>query len=163
MGRTARQHLPLLLVRIPMPLMSRIGDGSLRKNAGLRMRSSWHERRLRNGSVDSMSLLLLLYSYHSFDNAYSLFHSGTVNKVALHYYMNFFDFSGLRLDVAFRRLCAKLYLKAETQQVDRILEEFSRRYWETNPNTVYGSASELFWLILSSLRPSRLIFSLLSN
>ena len=56
--------------------------------------------------------------------------------------MEYFDFSGLRLDVAFRRLCAKLYLKAETQQVDRILEEFSRRYWELNPNTVYGSASE---------------------
>ncbi|EJD02779.1 uncharacterized protein FOMMEDRAFT_133996 [Fomitiporia mediterranea MF3/22] len=64
-----------------------------------------------------------------------------VNKLALRYYMDYFDFSGLRLDVAFRRLCAKLYLKAETQQVDRILEEFSRRYWETNPTTVYGSAS----------------------
>lgn len=56
--------------------------------------------------------------------------------------MSYFDFSGLRLDMAFRRLCAKLYLKAETQQVDRILEEFSRRYWETNPTTIYGSASE---------------------
>lgn len=42
-----------------------------------------------------------------------------------------------------RRLCAKLYLKAETQQVDRILEEFSRRYWDCNPGSVYGSASEL--------------------
>jgi hypothetical protein len=41
-----------------------------------------------------------------------------------------------------RRLCAKLYLKAETQQVDRILEEFSRRYWDCNPGGVYGSASE---------------------
>ncbi|KAI5123999.1 hypothetical protein M0805_006409 [Coniferiporia weirii] len=66
--------------------------------------------------------------------------TGLNNKVALRYYMDFFDFAGLRLDVAFRRLCAKLYLKAETQQVDRILEEFSRRYWETNPTTVYGSA-----------------------
>jgi hypothetical protein len=40
-----------------------------------------------------------------------------------------------------RRLCSKLYLKAETQQVDRILEEFSRRFWECNPNRLYGSAS----------------------
>ncbi|KAL5507199.1 hypothetical protein ACEPAH_6655 [Sanghuangporus vaninii] len=64
-----------------------------------------------------------------------------VNKLALKYYIDYFDFSRLRLDVAFRRLCAKLYLKAETQQVDRILEEFSRRYWETNPSTIYGSAS----------------------
>ncbi|KAG5652351.1 hypothetical protein H0H81_005328 [Sphagnurus paluster] len=66
---------------------------------------------------------------------------GRINKVALHHYVNFFDFSGLRLDLAFRRLCAKLYLKGETQQVDRILEEFSRRYWECNPGGVYGSAN----------------------
>ena len=69
--------------------------------------------------------------------------SGLVNKIALKYYMDYFDFSGLRLDLAFRRLCAKLYLKAETQQVDRILEEFSRRYWATNPGTIYGSSSGL--------------------
>lgn len=68
--------------------------------------------------------------------------SGRINKVALRYYMDFFDFAGLRLDAAFRRLCAKLYLKAETQQVDRILAEFSRRYWELNTATVYGSDSE---------------------
>jgi PH and SEC7 domain-containing protein len=41
-----------------------------------------------------------------------------------------------------RRLCAKLYLKAESQQVDRILEEFSRRYWDCNPTSMYGSASK---------------------
>ncbi|GAW00510.1 sec7-like domain belongs to guanine nucleotide exchange factors [Lentinula edodes] len=66
---------------------------------------------------------------------------GRINKSALQHYISNFDFSGLRLDVAFRRLCAKLYLKAETQQVDRILEEFSRRYWECNPNTLYGSSN----------------------
>jgi PH/SEC7 domain-containing protein len=74
--------------------------------------------------------------------------------------MNMFDFSGLRLDHAFRyevipmakkdhglicfcrHLCAKLFLKAETQQVDRILEEFSRRYWDNNPGGLYGSVSK---------------------
>jgi PH/SEC7 domain-containing protein len=40
-----------------------------------------------------------------------------------------------------RGLCSKLYLKAETQQVDRILEEFSRRFWDCNPVRQYGSAS----------------------
>ncbi|KAL0956601.1 hypothetical protein HGRIS_002738 [Hohenbuehelia grisea] len=66
---------------------------------------------------------------------------GEINKVALKHYMNFFDFTSLRLDMAFRRLFAKLFLKAETQQVDRILEQFSRRYWDCNPNTLFGSAS----------------------
>ncbi|KAI0266753.1 hypothetical protein BC834DRAFT_111496 [Gloeopeniophorella convolvens] len=66
---------------------------------------------------------------------------GRINKVALRHYIDNFDFSGLRLDLAFRRLCAKLFLKAETQQVDRILEEFSRRYWECNPGSLFGNAS----------------------
>ncbi|CDO69361.1 hypothetical protein BN946_scf184961.g3 [Trametes cinnabarina] len=64
-----------------------------------------------------------------------------INKAALRHYMNFFDFSNLRIDQAFRKLCGKLYLKAETQQVDRILEEFARRYWECNPTSILGSAS----------------------
>ncbi|KAF8556136.1 hypothetical protein OG21DRAFT_1521326 [Imleria badia] len=66
---------------------------------------------------------------------------GPINKIALRHYMDYFDFAGLRLDNAFRRLCSKLYLKAETQQVDRILEEFSRRFWDCNPNRQCGSAS----------------------
>ncbi|CCM05711.1 uncharacterized protein FIBRA_07943 [Fibroporia radiculosa] len=66
---------------------------------------------------------------------------GLINKTALRFYMDYFDFSGLRLDHAFRRLCAKLYLKAETQQLDRILEEFARRYFDCNPTTIFGSSS----------------------
>ncbi|KAH9998452.1 hypothetical protein BJV74DRAFT_767810 [Russula compacta] len=66
---------------------------------------------------------------------------GRVKKIALRHYMDNFDFSGLRLDLAFRRLCSKLFLKAETQQVDRILEEFSRRYWDCNPGSLFGNPS----------------------
>ncbi|KAL0581317.1 hypothetical protein V5O48_000693 [Marasmius crinis-equi] len=67
--------------------------------------------------------------------------TGRINKIALQFYMDHFDFTGLSLDNAFRRLCAKLYLKGETQQVDRLLEEFSRRYWDCNPGGVYGSSN----------------------
>ncbi|KZT10625.1 uncharacterized protein LAESUDRAFT_720978 [Laetiporus sulphureus 93-53] len=63
-----------------------------------------------------------------------------INKTALRHYMDNFDFSDMRLDHAFRRLCGKLYLKAETQQVDRILEEFARRYFQCNPTSILGSA-----------------------
>lgn len=66
---------------------------------------------------------------------------GRINKLALRHYVDFFDFQGLRLDLAFRRFCAKLYLKGETQQVDRILEQFSRRYWDCNPGGLYGSSN----------------------
>ncbi|PCH43866.1 hypothetical protein WOLCODRAFT_138645 [Wolfiporia cocos MD-104 SS10] len=64
-----------------------------------------------------------------------------INKTALRYYIDNFDFSNMRLDFAFRKLCGKLYLKAETQQVDRILEEFARRFFECNPTSILGSAS----------------------
>ncbi|GAA5926050.1 uncharacterized protein JCM15063_005194 [Sporobolomyces koalae] len=66
--------------------------------------------------------------------------SHDLNKKSLKHYMDKFDFGGLRLDLAFRRLCGKLYLKAETQQVDRILEQFSRRYYLDNPRSPYSSA-----------------------
>jgi len=52
------------------------------------------------------------------------------------------------------RLCGKLYLKAETQQVDRILEQFSRRYFDDNPRTVYGSSGALPRVSLLSSLPS---------
>ncbi|BGP02291.1 hypothetical protein RTBOTA2_003978 [Rhodotorula toruloides] len=65
--------------------------------------------------------------------------AGRLRTAVLRLYINHFDFSGLRLDLAFRKLCGKLYLKAETQQVDRILEQFSRRYFEDNPSSPYAS------------------------
>jgi hypothetical protein len=48
----------------------------------------------------------------------------------------------------YSRLCAKLFLRAESQALDRILIEFSRRYWEHNSNCILGSASESLSLYL---------------
>jgi hypothetical protein len=50
--------------------------------------------------------------------------------------------SGANAGTGGRTLCTKLYLKAETQQVDRILVEFSRRWQECNPGNLFGSASK---------------------
>ncbi|ORZ01307.1 hypothetical protein BCR43DRAFT_561575, partial [Syncephalastrum racemosum] len=47
-------------------------------------------------------------------------------------YMEKFNFKKMPLDDAFRMLCSKLYLKAESQEIDRILESFARRYWYCN-------------------------------
>ncbi|KAF8332104.1 uncharacterized protein EI90DRAFT_3056571 [Cantharellus anzutake] len=62
-----------------------------------------------------------------------------IRKQSLKYYMDNFDFKGMRLDNAFRRLCNKLYLKGEAQQLDRILEAFSVKFWECNSLPVYHS------------------------
>ncbi|KAJ9048225.1 hypothetical protein DSO57_1037152 [Entomophthora muscae] len=57
----------------------------------------------------------------------------------LHAYMDHFNFTGLRLDEAFRSLCTHLFLHGETQVIDRILAEFARRYWDCNPDSVFKS------------------------
>lgn len=81
---------------------------------------------------------MLFFSFR--DRTYTQVRSGKVHKIALRLYMERFDFRGFRLDAAFRHLCEKLYLKAETQQVDRILERFSRKYFRDNPDHVFGSS-----------------------
>ncbi|KAF9113369.1 hypothetical protein BGX27_001697 [Mortierella sp. AM989] len=61
-------------------------------------------------------------------------------RLVLTHYMDYFEFLGMRLDVAFRSLCQKLILKGETQEVDRILEVFAERYVICNPRTLLGGA-----------------------
>ncbi|KAG0042796.1 hypothetical protein BGZ83_012179 [Gryganskiella cystojenkinii] len=61
------------------------------------------------------------------------------NRLVLTFYMSHFDFSGRRLDQAFRQLCHKLILKGETQEVDRILEAFAQRFVDCNPESIFGS------------------------
>ncbi|KAI9317184.1 hypothetical protein BX666DRAFT_153073 [Dichotomocladium elegans] len=55
--------------------------------------------------------------------------------------MNELDFSGLAIDMAlsmtnhsYRTLLAKVELPKETQQIDRAVEEFAKRYHECNPD-----------------------------
>lgn len=74
-----------------------------------------------------------------------------INAISRRHYMDHFDFTNLRIDVAFRRLCAKLYLRGESQVIDRILIEFSRRYWEHNPTSILGSASNVHQVVYSLL------------
>ena len=50
-----------------------------------------------------------------------------------------------------RRLCSKLYMKAESQQIDRILEVFARRYWQCNKQSIFGSADVVYAVVYSLL------------
>ncbi|KAG5518338.1 hypothetical protein PMAC_003135 [Pneumocystis sp. 'macacae'] len=52
-------------------------------------------------------------------------------------YMNQFDWTGVDILTALRRLCSKLIMKAETQQMDRILESFSKRWYECNSSSKF--------------------------
>ena len=82
-----------------------------------------------------------------------------VNAAALGYYMQYFGMKGNLVDCfryvyvgtrtavgrrsritdPRRELCQKLFLRAESQEIDRIIEAFSARFYECNPDTVFGS------------------------
>ena len=49
-------------------------------------------------------------------------------------FMDLFEWSGFTILAAMRDMCSRLLLKAETQQVDRILMSLSERWCECNPN-----------------------------
>ncbi|GAN08886.1 conserved hypothetical protein [Mucor ambiguus] len=66
-------------------------------------------------------------------------------------YMTHFDFKALKLEQAFRNLCSKLHLKGETQQIDRILSEFAGRYFECNPNCIFGTTDVVHAIVYSLL------------
>lgn len=56
----------------------------------------------------------------------------------------------------FRKLCSKLYFKAEAQEIDRILEVFSHRYYNSNHNSesdMYKSAGKTHTQTLSLQEP----------
>ncbi|KAL0145696.1 Sec7 domain-containing protein [Mucor lusitanicus] len=65
-------------------------------------------------------------------------------------YMDQFDFTGMALDEAFRKLCQKLYFKAEAQEIDRILEVFSHKFWSQNPDKqLYKNADVVYTITYS--------------
>ncbi|ORZ00132.1 hypothetical protein BCR43DRAFT_484724 [Syncephalastrum racemosum] len=66
-------------------------------------------------------------------------------------YMQRFEFHNDRLDRAFRKLCRKLYFKAEAQQMDRIIEAFARRYHACNPEHTLLQNSDIIYAISYSL------------
>jgi len=59
---------------------------------------------------------------------------GTARAKTLLAYMELYDFSNINILAALRVMCGRLVLRAESQQVDRILDAFAKRWCECNPN-----------------------------
>ena len=57
-----------------------------------------------------------------------------VRAKTLTMYMELYDFANLNILAALRSLCNRLVLKGESQQVDRILDAFAKRWCQCNPN-----------------------------
>ena len=59
---------------------------------------------------------------------------GPVRQRTLRAYIELYDFKNQSVVSSLRQICGRLVFRAETQQVDRILVAFSRRWCECNPN-----------------------------
>ncbi|PWN34890.1 uncharacterized protein FA14DRAFT_178285 [Meira miltonrushii] len=74
--------------------------------------------------------------------------SDDLHKTALRIFMQRFLFTGHPLDVALRKLLMTLCLPKETQQIDRVMEAFARRYNECNEN-LFESDDQPYMLAFS--------------
>lgn len=70
---------------------------------------------------------------------------GPVRQRTLQAYMELYDFANLSVVSALRDVCNRLVFRAETQQVDRILVAFSKRWCDCNPNHGFKATGTLRW------------------
>ncbi|KAI9363214.1 hypothetical protein BD770DRAFT_381009 [Pilaira anomala] len=73
------------------------------------------------------------------------------SQAILESYMAHFDFTDIKLEDAFRTLCSKLHLKGETQQIDRVLLQFSTRFFQCNPTCIFGNTDVVHAIVYSLL------------
>jgi hypothetical protein len=67
------------------------------------------------------------------------------SQVVAEEYLRYFDFSGgMSLDMALRAFLLQFCLTGETQERERVLLHFSRRYLECNPDYIESPAKKLF-------------------
>ncbi|XP_017275235.1 PH and SEC7 domain-containing protein 2 isoform X1 [Kryptolebias marmoratus] len=106
--------------------------------------------RLERGSTDTLAngcradgeaakrLAKRLYHLEGFKRCDVARHLGKNNEfsqLVASEYLSFFDFSGLSLDRALRNFLKAFPLMGETQERERVLVHFSRRYCHCNPQT----------------------------
>lgn len=67
---------------------------------------------------------------------------GPIRQRTLRAYIELYDFTNKSIITSLRDVCNRLILKGETQQVDRILVAFSKRWCDCNPNHGFKSMGE---------------------
>lgn len=67
---------------------------------------------------------------------------GLIRQRVLQAYMDLYDFKNKSIVTSLRDVCNRLVLRAETQQVDRILVAFSARWCNCNPNHGFKSTGK---------------------
>ncbi|KAK9766176.1 hypothetical protein K7432_004940 [Basidiobolus ranarum] len=76
---------------------------------------------------------------------------GKWSQDLLRKYMGHFNFTGMRLEQAFRFFCSHLFLHGESQMIDRILSAFAERYWTCNRDRNIPDWDVLYTIVYSVL------------
>ncbi|KAK4124115.1 hypothetical protein N657DRAFT_571067 [Parathielavia appendiculata] len=74
---------------------------------------------------------------------------GIVRQRTLRAYMELYDFENQSIVASLRQVCQRLLLRAETQQVDRILVAFSKRWCDCNPSHGFKSTDVIHTICYS--------------
>ena len=61
------------------------------------------------------------------------------NSETLDAFVKLFDFKGKRLDEALREMLTTFRLPGEAQQIDRIMENFAKQFFESGPEEVHSA------------------------
>lgn len=69
---------------------------------------------------------------------------GPIRQRTLRAYIELYDFTNKSIIASLREVCNRLVFRAETQQVDRILVAFSKRWCDCNPNHGFKSMGKFY-------------------
>lgn len=73
-----------------------------------------------------------------------LLYSNEFSRAVAEEYLKYFHFEGLTLDEALRLFLKQFSLSGETQERERVLVHFSKRYLECNPGS-FNSQGKVFY------------------
>ncbi|CAG8433908.1 7888_t:CDS:2 [Funneliformis mosseae] len=76
--------------------------------------------------------------------------SDAFHQSVLKEYMSAFDFEKDPIDIALRKFLMECHLPKETQQIDRVMESFAKRYFDSNPD-LFSSPDTPYVLAFSLL------------
>ncbi|XP_016412318.1 uncharacterized protein LOC107743558 [Sinocyclocheilus rhinocerous] len=103
---------------------------------------------LANGNKSDLQaakrLAKRLYSLDGFkksDVARHLSKNNDFSHIVAEEYLSYFNFSGMMVDQALRMFLREFALMGETQERERVLSHFSKKYLQCNPNTILNEDS----------------------
>ena len=112
-----------------------------------------HEEEIDNSEA-AMAKAIQIFDHKDDDHEHVcawLGEYGDEREIVRNAFMSLFDWSNQNILYALRGLCARIALKGESQQVDRVLDAFARRWCDCNPDNGFKSTDVVHTICYSVL------------